>query len=817
MHQVKRRNLSDSRSAAYWAALGAIAACTTFGSDSNALAQTQAAAPRNSAPTQAQLPVRRFAIAASPLDRALQTYHDTTGIVVHVTLPPDTIANFTSPGVTGLFTNEQALRELLSGTALSYRFTGAQMISIGVAGSDVVEVTAAAPTVIGRALPKYTAPLNDTPQSIAVVPQAVLAEQGATTLRDALRNVAGISLAAGEGGAQGDNLTIRGFTSRNDIFIDGMRDFGSYYRDPFNLEEVEVLKGPSSVTFGRGSTGGVVNQAYKTAELDSFMGATVALGSDRTRRTTVDVNEPLPMLGDGAALRLNLLGHASDVADRDVAKNRRFGIAPSLVLGLGSATRYAISYLHQSANDVPDYGVPWLFTTPAPVPRQNYYGFADGNHLDTSVHMGTVKVEHDVSDKISIRNQVRYASYSRDALITEAKIAGSVGPDTPLENVSVNRSQIAAISDETFLQNQLDLTATFTHGGVTHAVVAGIELGRETSNPTRLTYSGVPATSLLDPNPRDVFAGTPTVTSNVHTTSLSSGAYLIDTMKVGARWELTGGLRWDRFDTDYHNSVAPAVAFRRVDSMPSWRSAVVYKPAPNGSIYAGYSTSFNPSAEALSLAAASANTAPEKNRTMEVGAKWELGHERLSMRTAFFRTDKFNAREPDPDNPLQNVLSGSQRVTGQELELNGRVTAHWRLLGSYSHMKSELVKSEFYPLAVGGPLGIVPENTASLWSSHILPHDMELGAGAQYVGSRTASTTAPFDPTTGLRREVAGYTTFNAMARRRITDRIELQLNVNNLTNTEYYDQIHPAHVVPGAGRSALLTVTIRPQRGEGR
>ena len=282
----------------------------------------------------------------------------------------------------------------------------------------------------------------ETPQSIDVVPQHIIQEQGATTLRDTLRNVAGISLAAGEGGAQGDSLTIRGFTARNDIFLDGMRDFGSYYRDPFDMQEVAVLQGPSSITFGRGSTGGVVNQETKVPQTDHIFAADVELGTDQTRRVTADIDRALPSLGAGTAFRLNLMGHDSKLAGRDIGENRRFGIAPSLAFGLGTLTRFTLSYLHQGADDTPDYGIPWLFNAPAPVDRRNYYGFEHGNYLKTNVDMGTAELEHDFSNRISIRNQARYAHYHRDLRITEAQIGTTfagvkVTPTTPLDQIQV--------------------------------------------------------------------------------------------------------------------------------------------------------------------------------------------------------------------------------------------------------------------------------------------------------------------------------------------------------------------------------------------
>jgi catecholate siderophore receptor len=378
------------------------------------------------------------------------------------------------------------------------------------------------------------------------VPQQIIQQQANTTLRDALRNVAGISLAAGEGGSQGDNLTIRGFTARNDLFIDGMRDFGSYYRDSFNTQDVEVLEGPSSVTFGRGSTGGTVNQASKTPGLDRFLSGDLQFGTDNTRRATVDINIPLPKLGSGAALRMNAMGDIGDVAGRDVAENRRDGFAPSLALGLGTPTRLIFSYFHQSEDDVPDYGIPWLFNGPAPVDRHNYYGLRNGNYLRTYDDLGTVRLEHDVNGRVTVRDQVRYANYVRDVLITEPQLlttgSTAITFPTPLSEMEVNRHEIGVNSMETFLDDQLDVTAQFETGFLRHTLVAGVEGGRETSDPTRPNYTAQP-TNLLDPDPENELNPNPTISSEVNDTALTAGVYAIDTVNFARKWSLTAHCR----------------------------------------------------------------------------------------------------------------------------------------------------------------------------------------------------------------------------------------------------------------------------------
>ena len=434
-------------------AVGTMAAYATFGSDAvfKVHAQQDRSTPPANVSGQTQgLTVRRFDIAPGTLDSVLAAFEKTAQFSVSV--PQDSVRGIWSPGVAGLYTPQAALQKLLTGTGLGYHLTGPDRVMLEIQGmATTVDVT---DTGVEISLPKFTQPLIDTPQSIDIVPQHIIQDQGATTLRDTLRNVAGISIAAGEGGAQGDNLTVRGFTARNDIFLDGMRDFGSYYRDPFAMQEVAVLQGPSSVTFGRGSTGGVINQETKAPQTAALFAGTAELGTDQTKRITADLDRPLPSLGSGTAFRLNLMGHDSKFAGRDIAENRRYGIAPSLAFGLGSPTRLTLSYLREGADDTPDYGIPWLFNGPAPVERRNYYGFEHGNYLKTNVDMGTVKFEHDVNSHITFRNQARYAHYHRDVRITEAQIdATSLDPDplsTPLGQIEVLRNQIAVNSTETF-------------------------------------------------------------------------------------------------------------------------------------------------------------------------------------------------------------------------------------------------------------------------------------------------------------------------------------------------------------------------------
>ena len=699
---------------------------------------------------------------------------------------------------------------------------------------------------------KLTEPLRDTPQSIDAIPKQLLDDQGVTTLRDALRNVAGVSLAAGEAGAQGDNLTLRGFSARNDIYLDGMRDFGSYYRDPFNYDGVQVLKGPSSILFGRGSTGGVIEQDSKQAGLTPFANASVSLDTASMRRATLDVNQPLGFMGSGAAFRINLMGNDNMVAGRDTGDWARFGIAPTLAFGLGTDTRLNLSYLHQTEYDVPDYGLPWVYSggagshsiaTVANVRGANYYGFTSGNYLRTNVDIATAKFEHDFNEYVTFSDRLRYGHYARQATITEPQIDAANGgtqlvtPGTPLSTLNVTRNQIVTRSLETFTSNQSDATIKFLTGDIGHTVVAGVELTRETSNPTRYTtVNSTPASSLTplnNPNPGQPYNATTFLGSRTQDTSWGEAVYGLDTIKLGKQWEFIAGARFDRFASEYRQvsynqagATTGVIAGHPVDMLPSYRAAIVYKPLENGSIYFDYGTSFNPSAEALSISVATASLAPEKNRTFELGTKWDLFHEQLQIRSAVYRTNKYNVREVDPNNSSFNILAGNARVDGFEFEVTGHITEAWQVYSGYSYIYSVIDKTPVTGLGsdIGNHLANVPAHTFNLWTSYILPwYNVQVGGGMNYVAARYAQSTprlvcSPAATTctattagaTAFIGKLPGYAVFNAMVKYPVNEKLDVQVNINNLFDKFYYDTIHPSHVIPGAGRTAMFTANYK-------
>lgn len=368
----------------------------------------------------------------------------------------------------------------------------------------------------------------------------------------------------------------------------------------------------------------------------------------------------------------------------------------------------------------------------------------------------------------------------------------------------VNRNQITISSTETFLENQTDLTARFNTGIFSHTMVAGAEVGQQTSSPTRRVFTGVPTTSLLSPDYNQAFAGTGKVTSNVHTTANTFAVYGLDTIRFGEHLEASGGIRFDMFDAHYTQSIAPALNFRHLDNMPTYRGALVYKPKPIGSFYFAYGTSFDPSAETLSLTAGNADVPPEQTQSFEFGSKWELFSRRLLLEAAFFEVEKTNARVTDPNNPLLVTVSGDQKVDGFELDATGNLTENWQVFGGYVYLSSK-VQSSPNPLEVGNRLANAPTNNFILWSTYGLPRwKTTIGGGLNYYSSRDASTIP--NATTGFINQAPGYVTVQGMLRYQLNRNIALQTNIYNITNAYYFQDLHPAHVIPGEGTMALFS-----------
>ena len=680
---------------------------------------------------------------------------------------------------------------------------------------ETLVVTGRRPAVNG-----LTEKVQNTPQTINVLPQQLLHQQGVATLQDALKNVPGVTLNAGEGGAHGDTINLRGFPASDDFFLDGLRDTGFYTRDSFDLETVEIYKGPASTLFGRGSTGGVVNQVSKTPTLRPIEAGALTVGTNNEVRATADVNA---VISDDAAFRLDAMGERANVADRDIVLNRRWGIAPSLALGVGQSNRLVLGYLHQEQDDIPDYGVPFVAGRPAPVARSNFYGLADDDRFKTRVDVATARFTHDFSDSLSFTETARYGNYWFSSRITAPHYdpSGLIAPPTaatPLDQIMIYRDRPSVDGVVNTLMSESEVTYRFDTGPLSHTLVAGVELDRESADLVRYANqlsSGltvlpnqIAPTSLQAPDPYEAFPGHQTkVTQRPDTQTDTASGFLIDTVNIGQHWNIVGAVRLDRFHARFEEPITGR-DFDHVDVIPSPRLAVVYKPTANQSYYAAYGTSYDPSAESLSLSASNQALAPERDRTFEVGGKLATLHGLLSLTGAVFNTEMTNARVSDPDNPTLQTLAGRLVVSGLELGVAGRLTERWEVLAGYTYLDGHSRGL----VAVGSPATYPTEalqntahNQANIWTTYDVTDRFEVGTGLNALGQRTADTAG--------QAHIPGYVTWDAMASYQLTHAVKLQINGFNLTDklyfaNSYYSSPAENHLVPGPGRTVTFTLS---------
>ncbi|MFY3000192.1 TonB-dependent receptor [Achromobacter xylosoxidans] len=675
--------------------------------------------------------------------------------------------------------------------------------------------------------PKMTAPLLDTPRSVQVVPKQVMSDQSASSLQDVLQNSPGITFAAGEGGRAGGDLpVIRGQNAASSLFLDGMRDASMQARDTFNLEQVEIIKGPDSVYSGRGGAGGSINLVSKAPKAKDATEVTGQIGTDRNYRGSVDSNW---RLGEKSAFRLNVMGTKGDVPGRDRAVNfERWGVAPSLMLGMGTPTRITLSYYHYQNDSMPDYSIPYDPRVGLPVTetlgisRKNFYGLAERDFMKTRDGMATVDFQHDFSDKLTLRNVVRYGRETADYLATQ--------PDLTLANLPagiVNRPAYGRYYTTKAFANQTDLSGEFLTGAVKHGFDLGFEYTsvKQTmayTNDQVLSSDGVtkcPAdltqTSLRNPDPNVAYPCRTARSWPAPYATDTLALYGFDTLKFDEQWQASVGLRWDNYRTSGHDKKKQG--YSRTDNLFNYQLGLAYKPVPQGTIYASYGTSSTPSAVAGATASdilrksSDEAAAPEKSRSVEAGVKWLVLDERLTLTGAVFQDTRRNTNIEVLPNEYEQA--GQTRVRGIELGFSGAITPAWNIYGGYTFLDSKLIRGGRKDIgAEGQDLPNTPRNAFSLWSTYKVLPELTLGGGAYYVDKVYGNADAGVDASGAPKaRWVPSYWRFDAMAKYKFSSHLALQLNVLNVFDQTFYTRARPKnHAALGTGRVALLSVRLR-------
>ena len=648
---------------------------------------------------------------------------------------------------------------------------------------------------------KIDVPLRDVPQAVTVVPRAVIESQGVTSLGEALRNVAGLTLASGEGGFTGDSITLRGFAARTDQYVDGVRDNGQYVRDIFNIERVEVLKGASSMLYGRGGTGGIVNSVTKKPTGEALRVVNLTLGSEEFKRATADIDQPL---GENAAGRLNLMWQDND-SFRDTVYTERWAIAPSFTLDVGDDTRVDAQAYRLEHDGILDYGLPFNLATgrPVDVPHDLNYGAGDQSIYQIEVSELRVGLEHEFGNGASLRNTTVAGDYDR---LYRMVRPNNINAPALSESILVSRNHTLRGGDQDNLYNVTDLTFEHGTGALRHQWLAGLELGTEEFSTRDLAgLPALPNVPLFDPQSvvlpvlPDSLDGALAAHTEVETDTRA--VYVQDRIELDDRWSVVGGVRHDQFDADVANELT-GVVLRRDDDMTSWRLGTVFQPDDSQSWYASWSTSFNPSAETFALNPGTAAVEPEENRNLEVGAKLTPWDERIAINVALFRLDKTNARTVDPSNTTLTVLDGRQRTDGIELEVQGALTHRWDVFAGVAFMDPEITSSNDVNSGVpieGNRPANAPEIAANLWTVYSLGGGWEIGGGAFHVGERFGNTGNTLSIPSYTRWD--GYIGYNHKA-------LRIAINAYNLTDKGYFEYATGNFATPAAPRSVRFNVT---------
>lgn len=647
---------------------------------------------------------------------------------------------------------------------------------------------------------KTDTPIRDIPQSVSVVTEKLVESQNAFSLRDALKNVSGLTIAAAEGGRTGDSINLRGFAANSDFYLDGVKDNGQYVRDTFFLERVEVLKGPSSVLFGRGATGGVINTISKKATPELVAEGEFTYGSHDFKRGSVDVGGAVTSFLN---LRLNGMYQDAD-SFRDSNFIDRWGLAPSIGLTLSPNTNLSLQLIHQEEDSVFDYGLPLFRGKPADVPRSTYYGFADDRLQEYTTTFVTATLDHRFTPDLRVRNTFRYGDYER---FYRTHLFGAV-TDAGRDSTVARQQHLRLSTQENFF-NQTDVIWKAPLMGIPHTLLTGVEFGWEDFDFRSKNSTDIPSVDIFGAErTRTVGAGRAndlngTLAAHNAAQTDTQAVYMQSQLEITRYLKTLAGFRWDRFGTHFQTPLTD-LRLRRTDDMFSYRLAFTVEPTESQSYYFSYSTSFNPSGETFSLNASTTNLDPEENRNFEIGAKVDFFDGNLSATAAIFRLEKTNARTTDPNDVDRTILSGEQRTDGIEFGLTGTITPKWHIAASYAYLDATMVKSNTLQNNIpieGKSVANVSPNSGVIWTSYYLTKNIEIGGGVFFADRQFL--------TNSHAARIPGYTRIDGMIAYHHKN-FDIQFNLINLADKRYFEWGRSNAALPGRPFAAEITLRVR-------
>ena len=675
---------------------------------------------------------------------------------------------------------------------------------------------------------KFTKPLLDTPQTVQVIKKELLREQGVFSLTDALRNTPGITIQLGENGntSAGDTFSMRGFNASNQLFLDGIRDLGAVSRDVYNLEQIEVVKGPAGADIGRGAASGYINLISKQPSLTDSNFATIGYGTADKKRGTLDINK---VIGETTAVRINALGFDGNVDKRDEVDNQNFSIAPSIAFGLGTDTRFNVYSQHIRQDNTPDGGTPSIglsgffnadsaLNAGRKTDRENFYG-SDKDYERVDADMITAKFEYDINGNTTLRNISRYGKTDMDRVTTGIGAITAVTADPSTWTVARSRQRVDRMDE--IMVNQTSLNSSFDIGGFKNSFAGGVELMYERQKNKTFITTGltIPAANLYNPNENDLlpvpYASGASTDGNTKTAAI----YAFDTLDLTDQWQLNAGLRYERYKTatDIRAAASAGGAVTNAgdaDNLLSWKTGVLFKPATNGSVYASYATSYTPPGSANFALSATANNQnnsaldPQKTDNVEIGTKWDLLNNQLNVTAAIFRTE--NDKQTSFDDLLQPAQIGKTRVTGVEVMAVGQLTEYWQLSAGFTKLNAKALDQQSNTGLDTTAVRWTPDYSATLWTQYDFG-GFSIGGGARYMGEQKRLVTTA-DPSVNNMPNIPSFVVADAMLAYEVNKNLDLRLNVYNLFDKYYIETMNNSgsRVRLGLPRTAMLTAELK-------
>ena len=704
-------------------------------------------------------------------------------------------------------------------------------------GKDTLRATT---TTIG----KGNQDLRDIPQSVTIITEKLITDRNIDTLKEALHSAAGVTFLAAEGGEE--DIRLRGFSlaATGDIFVDGIRDPAFYDRDTFNNDRIELLRGSASMLFGRGSTGGVVNQVNKLPRLVDEKSVSLTIGNHNYGRVVGDINAKT---GDSSAFRLTLMGTQAD-NNGSGSSIRKTGVAAAFRAGIGEKDEFLVGvYALDNENGI-NYGIPWLRVKPAAaaiapattgaataaelarttlvsVDPSRYYG-ANSDYNHGSADYVTFSHTHRFDPDTELKTVIRPGHYNRDQRASAIRFAGTTGtPANPAAVFTDNLSDATVLTRGTnnkiqqmdTLYAQSDFSTKFAAFGMKNSVLAGVDFANERFKNYNATNpaGAAAAAALTKPRTR---VGTPDEETGVDETlrilsvgrsfkAEAFGIYAQDLIEVAPAWKILLGLRHDNFKGTYWQP--PAIVRERSDSLWSKRFGVLFQPSATQSYHFSYGTSFNTSGDTYQYDNQTVNTPPEGSINYEFGGKIDTADKQVTTRFALFYSIKNNERNRDPDSAaVANLLSGKRHSAGFELDMTGRITQNWEIYGSYAYTpiaKIDIGAPGSVP-GVGEGAGtrssLTPKHSGTVWTTYQVTPKIRVGGGLNFRSEQT--------PNRNPGWAAPSFITGDLLAEYAYSDDYKIKLNVSNVSNKLYADALYTGHYVPGAGRIYQLNLTAK-------